>query len=65
MPLSDYKRKTNFLEAHQELFTKNQIDWWVRHRESNGLAEANALVKAANQWYFHEDNFAAWFSGQR
>ena len=65
MTLSGFKRKKAFLQAHQDLFTANQVDWWIRHRESNGLTEADALVKAANQWYFNEENFTEWFVNQK
>jgi len=65
MELADFKRKKTFLEEHQDLFTPNQVDWWIRHRESNGLSDAGALVKAANQWYFNEENFTEWFINQK
>jgi hypothetical protein len=63
--LSDYLRKTAFLDKYQELFTKNQLDWWIRHRESNGLTESGCLIKAANQWFIHVDLFTEWFGKQK
>ena len=50
MTLQGFKRRKNFVEENSEITSDNQMNWWIRHRDSNGLSESGALVKAANQW---------------
>ena len=64
MTLKDFKRKKKFVEENQDITSNNQMNWWIRHRDSNGLSESGALVKAANQWYINVDNFTQWFTKQ-
>lgn len=62
MILKEFQRKAQFLKAHAELITQNQLDWLIRNSESNGLIQAKALVKVSNRWYIHVENFTNWFA---
>ena len=64
MTLQGFKRRKRFVEEYQEIISDNQMNWWIRHRDSNGLSESGALVKAANQWYINVDKFTQWFTKQ-
>jgi len=62
MKLNEYKKKEQFLEDNQSLFTESQLDWLIRQRDRNGLNEAEALMKISNRWYIHVGKFTRWFS---
>jgi hypothetical protein len=62
MLLNEYKQKEHFQKEHEFLFSKNQIDWFIRQRTINGLNDSGALMKISNKWYIHTDKFTQWFS---
>jgi hypothetical protein len=62
MLLNEYKQKEHFQKEHEFLFSKNQIDWFIRQRITNGLNDSGALMKISNKWYIHTAKFTYWFS---
>jgi len=62
MLLNEYKQKEHFQKEHEFLFSKNQVDWFIRQRSTNGLNDSGALMKISNKWYIHTDKFTQWFS---
>ena len=56
--MNDLVIKNKFIEQNKNLFTKDQLDWWIRKRESNGLEESGAIVKKFNRWWINPQKFA-------
>ena len=50
--------------AGQTPFTEAQLRWWIFHAESNGLAEAQAVVRIGRRVYLDTDGFDRWVAQQ-
>ncbi|MEC4746937.1 hypothetical protein U2W12_00425 [Methylomicrobium sp. Wu6] len=63
--LEDFQSLDNFQKKHADKFTKAQLNWLLRFRDRNGLAESGAVIMVARKFYLHESRFAAWFNSQK
>lgn len=45
-------------------FTEAQLRWWIFHADSNGLAEAGAVVRIGRRIYLDTDGFDRWITCQ-
>lgn len=50
--------------AGQTPFSEAQLRWWIFHAESNGLAEAQAVVRIGRRVYLDTDGFDRWVAQQ-
>lgn len=50
--------------AGQTPFTEAQLRWWIFHADSNGLAEAGAVVRIGRRVYLDTDGFDRWITRQ-
>lgn len=63
--LSDFELLDNFQKKYSDKFTKAQLNWILRFRDRNGLAQGGAVVMVARKFYIHGPRFAAWFNTQK
>ena len=52
-------------EENSDLFTKGQLDWLLKTRYKNGLAETGAVLKISNKLYINKALFFEWFLKQK
>lgn len=45
-------------------FSEGQLRWWIFTSRSNGLADANAVVKVGRRVYIDLDRFEDWIEKQ-
>jgi hypothetical protein len=45
-------------------FTENQLRWWIFNSGTNGLADANAIVRVSRRVYIDVDGFDRWLGAQ-
>lgn len=45
-------------------FTENQLRWWIFNSGTNGLADANAIVRVSRRVYIDVDGFDRWLTAQ-
>lgn len=53
-----------FVKENPELFTESQINWPIKTRKKNGLAESQAILKISGKIYILRTLFFAWFKKQ-
>ncbi|MFK5894593.1 MAG: hypothetical protein QM504_15335, partial [Pseudomonadota bacterium] len=63
--LGDISLPKTFQKENSELFTWPQIDWMLKARQKNGLAESGAVLKISNKLYIHKPKFIDWFLSQK
>ncbi|MEQ1637495.1 MAG: hypothetical protein ABL903_12465 [Methylococcales bacterium] len=62
-PLADFIPKDKFKKKHADKLKPGAIDWLVRLRHENGLAEAIVIV--SRKTFINEIKFAEWFAAQK
>jgi hypothetical protein len=45
-------------------FSEGQLRWWIFMSRTNGLADANAVVKVGRRVYIDLDRFEGWIEEQ-
>lgn len=63
--LSDVCLPKGLAAEYPELFTKPQLDWLIKTRHKNGLAETGAVLKISRKIYIHKTRFFEWFMEQK
>ena len=53
------------VEDNPALFTKPQLDWLLKARHKNGLAESGAVLKVSGRLYINKTVFFNWFMNQK
>jgi hypothetical protein len=48
-----------------DLFTESQINWLIKTRHKNGLAETGAVLKISRKIYLKKSIFFDWFIQQK
>lgn len=51
-------------QENSNLFTKSQVNWLVKTRHKNGLAETGAILKISRKIYINKSMFIDWFMQQ-
>ncbi len=54
-----------FAKENSELFTDSQINWLIKTRHKNGLAETGAVLKISGKIYLNKPLFLNWFLNQK
>jgi len=49
--LADACTPETFIKENPELFTESQINWLIKTRKINGLAESGAILKISRKIY--------------
>jgi hypothetical protein len=63
-PTSELFPQDEFVERHPTLMNKWRVQWAVRHRHKNGLADADAVFESkGGEVLIHEPAFLRWFLG--
>ncbi|TXK95584.1 hypothetical protein BMR02_12630 [Methylococcaceae bacterium HT1] len=52
------------VKENPELFTDSQINWLIKTRHKNGLAETGAVLKISRKIYLKKSIFFDWFMQQ-
>jgi len=64
-PLNDVCLPETLAEENPKLFTSGQVNWLVKTRHKNGLAEADAVLKISGRHYLRKSKFFDWFMQQK
>ena len=62
--LNDVCTPETLAEENSNLFTKSQVNWLVKTRHKNGLAETGAILKISRKIYINKSMFIDWFMQQ-
>ncbi|MCG8091589.1 MAG: hypothetical protein JAY62_17770 [Candidatus Thiodiazotropha endolucinida] len=62
--LDDVISPDAMVEERPDLFTVGRIDWYLRQRHRNGLAEAGAVLQVGRRMYLVKSRFVQWFITQ-
>ena len=54
-----------FTKENPELFTDSQINWLIKTRHKNGLADSGAVLKISRKIYINKSLFLDWFLNQK
>jgi len=52
-------------QENSNLFTEGQINWLIKTRHKNGLAETGAILKISRKIYINKSIFFEWFMQQK
>ncbi len=63
--LNDVCTPETLANEYPELFTKSQINWLIKTRHKNGLAETGAILKISHKIYLQRTKLFEWFKGQK
>jgi len=55
----------SFAFENQKILTEIQVNWLLKTRHKNGLAESGAVLKISNKLYIHKTKFFEWFMTQK
>ena len=61
-PTSELFAQEPFVQRHPTLLNKSRVQWAVRNRHQNGLADAVFETKGG-ELFIHEPAFLRWFLG--
>lgn len=61
-PTSELFSKTQLVERHPKLLNRYRVDWAVRHRDRNGLADYVFETRSC-ELLIHEPGFLSWYLG--
>lgn len=65
LTLDDFVAAKDLPNAYPKLFrSKFQIDWLIRHRETNGLEASGALVRFGKEWMFVLPRFVVYLASR-
>ena len=62
---SNLLTREQLFESRSNLFSRNQIEWLLRNRKTNGLQDEGAIYKVGRRIYIDESKFMSWLSAQR
>ena len=63
--LGDISLPKAFVNQNPELFTDSQINWLIKTRHKNGLAETGAVLKISRKIYLNKSIFLDWSLNQK
>lgn len=63
--LNDVCTPKALVKENPELFTEGQINWLIKTRHKNGLAETGAILKISRKIYLKKSIFFDWFMQQK
>ncbi|MEE9338702.1 MAG: hypothetical protein V3U87_11540 [Methylococcaceae bacterium] len=63
--LEDVCTPKALVKENPELFTEGQINWLIKTRHKNGLAETGAILKISRKIYLKKSIFFDWFMQQK
>jgi len=63
--LNDVCTSKALVKENPELFTESQINWLIKTRHKNGLAETGAILKISRKIYLKKSIFFDWFMQQK
>ena len=63
--LTNLVTREQLIQCRSNLFTKNQIEWLLRNRKTNGLQDEGAVHKIGKRIYIDESKFVDWFFKHR
>ncbi len=63
--LNDVCTPKTLVKENPELFTEGQINWLIKTRHKNGLAETGAILKISRKIYLKRSLFIDWFTSQK
>ena len=63
--LNDVCTPKALVKENLELFTEGQINWLIKTRHKNGLAETGAILKISRKIYLKKSIFIDWFMQQK
>jgi len=63
--LSDICTPETLVKENPELFTESQLNWLIKTRNKNGLAETGAILKISRKIYILRSKFIEWFKEQK
>ncbi len=63
--LNDVCTPKALVKENPELFTEGQINWLIKTRHKNGLAETGAILKISRKIYLKKSLFIDWFTSQK
>jgi len=63
--LNDVCTPAALVKENPELFTEGQINWLIKTRHKNGLAETGAILKISRKIYLNKSKFFEWFMQQK
>jgi len=65
LTLADACTPETLAKEHPELFTVSQLNWLIKTRKKNGLAESGAILKISRKIYILKSKFFTWFKQQQ
>jgi len=74
MAMTDTTPQTTLIDActprtlakeNPQLFTESQINWLIKTRHKNGLADSGAILKISRKIYIKKSLFFDWFMQQK
>jgi hypothetical protein len=63
-PFDNIQTSQTMAFENSNLFTKTQLDWLIKTRQKNGLAETGAVLKISGKIYINKPKFFDWFMQQ-
>ena len=63
--LSDIVTPKQLALENSELLTEKQLEWMLKTRHKNGLAESGAVLKVSEKLYILRPRFRWWFLKQQ
>ena len=63
--LKDVCTPKALVKENPELFTEGQVNWLIKTRHKNGLAETGAILKISRKIYLKKSKFFDWFLRQK
>lgn len=63
--LDDVCTQKALAKENPQLFTDSQINWLIKTRHQNGLAESGAVLKISRKIYIKKSSFFVWFMQQK
>ena len=65
LPFDDFCLPKALTRDYPDLFTESQINWLIKTRHNNGLAETGAILKISRKIYIKKSIFFDWFTSQK
>lgn len=60
----DHIRLQAFIKRYPDLVSEGSVRWAIFNRDTNGLTESGAIIKARNQrWLISPSKFREWLAG--
>jgi len=63
--LIDACTPSTLVKENPDLFTESQINWLIKTRHKNGLADTGAVLKISRKIYIKKSLFFDWFMQQK